>query len=151
MNKILSKAYKLVRNIGLAVHFMDKDIMKKWISIVIRPRLEYAGVLWSPYKKKHVWKLERLLRIETKIVPELGGMTFEERLRLLDLPTLEQKRKRGNLIQVCKLMNGMDVIDNLELLLTDEVTSRSMRGHSKMLRMGRCFKDVKNSAFNKEV
>ncbi|MPC72234.1 hypothetical protein E2C01_066532 [Portunus trituberculatus] len=42
----------------------------------------------------------------------------------------------------------MDVLDNEELLLRDEDTSRSIRCHSKKLRMGRCFKDVKKFSFS---
>ena len=78
-----------------------------------------------------------------KIVPELRGMTYKERLRTLDLPTLEQRRDRGDLIQIYKVMNGMDVVDNEELLLRDEVISRSIRDHTKKLSMGRCFKAIK--------
>ena len=71
VDKIFGETYYLVRNIRLAFHCMDKDMVKKLISTVIRPRLEYAGMVWFPHKKKHVWKLERLQRMATKIVPEL--------------------------------------------------------------------------------
>ena len=40
VDKILGETYNLVRNIGLAFYYMDKDMMKKLISTVIRPRLE---------------------------------------------------------------------------------------------------------------
>ena len=104
---------------------------------MIRPRLEYAGMVWSPLKNKCVCKLERLQRMTTKIVLELGGMTYEEKLRALDLPTLEEKRE-GDLIQEYKLRNGMNVVDNEEMLVRDEVR----RCHKKMSRMGRCFKTL---------
>ena len=78
----------------------------------------------------------------TKIVLELRGMTYKERLRALDLLTLEQKSEMGDLTQVYKLINGMDLVDNEDLLLRDEVISRSRRVYSKEWR-GRCFKDMK--------
>ena len=81
---------------------------------------------------------------EDTVVLELRGMTYEERLRALDPPTLEQRRERGELIQVYKLMNGMNVVDNEELLLSDEVTSINIRDRSKKLRMGRSFMYGKN-------
>ena len=69
-------------------------MINKLVSIVIRPRLEYAGVVWSPHKKNYVWKLERLQRIAMKIeCTRAKGMTYEEKLRGLDLPTLEQRRE----------------------------------------------------------
>ena len=70
-----------------------------------------------------------------------------DRLKVLDVLTLEQIREMGNLLQVYKLMNGMDLVDNEELLPRDKVTSRTISGHSKMLRMGRSFKDVKKFSF----
>ena len=94
IDKMFGETYNLLRNIGLAFHYMDKDMMKKLISTIIRPRLEYAGVVWSPYKKKHVKKLERLQRMATKMVPELAEMTYEERLREMDLITLEKKKRK---------------------------------------------------------
>ena len=55
--------------------------------------LEYAGLVWSPHKKKHALKLKRLQRMARKIVPELIGMMYEERQGALNLSTLEQRRE----------------------------------------------------------
>jgi len=147
INRIFGETYNLIRNIGLAFHYMDKDMMRKLITALIRPRLEYAGVVWSPHKKKHVKKIERLQRMATKMVPELAEMTYEERLRAMDLPSLEQRRERGDLIQVYKLVHGMDVVDNRKLVLREEGDMRTMRSHSRKLRKGRCMKDVKKFSF----
>ena len=100
INKIFRETYNLLKNIGIGFQYMDKEMMKKLISTIIRPRLEYAGVVWTPHKKKHIKKLERLQKMATKMVPELEGMTYEERLQAMNLPTLEQRRERGDLIQL---------------------------------------------------
>ena len=42
------------------------------MTTMIRPKLEYAEVIWFPYKKKHVLKLERIQRIATMMVIELA-------------------------------------------------------------------------------
>ena len=147
IDRMFGETYNLLKNIRLAFHYMDKEMMKKLISTVIRPRLEYAGVVWSPHKKKHIRKLERLQRVATKMVPELTEMTYEERLRAMDIPTLEQRRERGDLIQVYKLVNGMDEVDNNELILKEEIDNRHTRSHSKKLRKGRCLRDVKKYSF----
>ena len=65
----------------------------------------------------------------------------------MDLPTLERRRERGDLIQIFKLMNGMDIVDNEDLLVREEIDRRSMRGHSMKLRKGRCLRDVKKYCF----
>ena len=38
---------------------------------MIRPKLEYAAVVWSPHKKNNIRKLERIQRAATKMLPEL--------------------------------------------------------------------------------
>ena len=70
-------------------------MMKKLIMAMIRPRLEYAAVVWSPYKKKDIQKIERIQRAATKLVPSLRDLSYGERLRRLNLPTLEERRERG--------------------------------------------------------
>ena len=45
-------------------YFLDKD-MRKIITSMIRPKLEYTEVIWLPHKKKHVFELERIQRIAT--------------------------------------------------------------------------------------
>ena len=40
----------MLRNIQMALHFLDKDMMRKNITTMKRPKLEYAKVVW--YKKK---------------------------------------------------------------------------------------------------
>ena len=32
----------------MAFHFLDKDMMRNIITSIIRPKLEYAEVIWSP-------------------------------------------------------------------------------------------------------
>ena len=53
--------------------------------------------MWSPHKKKHVLKLERIQRISTKMGPELKNLTYEERLKEMQLNTLEERRERVDL------------------------------------------------------
>ena len=43
---------------------------------MIRQRLEYAAVVWSPHAKKDIRKLERIQRVATKMVPELSELTY---------------------------------------------------------------------------
>ena len=147
IDRIFGETYNVIKNVGLAFHYMDKEMMKKLLVTVIRPRLEYAQVVWSPYKKKHIKKLERLQRMATKMVPEIRELTYEERLRAMDLPTMEKRRERGDLIQIFKLLNRMDIVDNKDLLMREEIVGRSTRGHSMKLRKGRCLRDVKKYSF----
>ena len=75
---------------------------------MIRTILEYAEVIWSPHKKKHVLKFERIHRIATKMAPELEELTYEERLKEMHLTTLKERRERVDLITIYKLMNNLE-------------------------------------------
>lgn len=58
------------------------------------------------------------------MVPELEELASEESLQEMDLPTLKQRRERGDLITMYKLINKMEVIDNDKLLLREIADAR---------------------------
>ena len=61
---------------------------------MIRPRLEYAAVVQSPNAKRDLRKLERIQRVATKMVPELRELTYQDRLKEMGLPTLQDRREK---------------------------------------------------------
>ena len=95
----------------MAFHFPHKDVMRKTITSMIRPKPEYAEVIWCPHKKYHVLKLKRIQRIVTKIVPEFEVLTYEERLKKMHLTILKERRERRELITIYKLMNNLEETD----------------------------------------
>ena len=111
INKITRETYQLLINIRTAFHYMDEDMMKKLIVTVLWSRMEYAAVVWTPHKKKDIRKIERIQRTATKMVPGLKDLSYEDRLSRMNLPTLEERRERGDLIAVYRGMKGIDKID----------------------------------------
>lgn len=144
INRITGTAYRMVINIRMAFHYMDEVMVKKLIESIIRPQLEYAAVVWAPHKKKHIKKLERIQRAATKMTPSLTDLSYEERLERLGLATLEERRRRGDLITLYKYMKGIEWTDRENLLVKDE---GERRGHGKKLKKTRCRKDVKKYSF----
>ena len=71
-------------------------------------------------------------------------MTYEERLRLLEIPTLEERRERGDLINVYRMVNGMENVDREAFLTLD---TRRTRGHSMKLKKDVCRRDIKKYSF----
>ncbi len=97
----------------MAFSYLDEGMIKKLLISLIRSRLEYVAVVRSPHIKRNIIKLERVQRAVSKMVPELSKSTYEERLRMLEIPTFENRRERerGDLINIYRMINGMENVD----------------------------------------
>lgn len=62
--------------------------------------------------------LKRSQREFTRTLPRLGGIRFRERLGRLGLFALECWRLRGDLIEVYKIMRGIDRVESQNLSST---------------------------------
>lgn len=65
--------YRHLRSIKAACTCPDKDIVKKLMTSLIRPRLECAASVWSPGLMKEIVKLENVQRPATTL-PESETM-----------------------------------------------------------------------------
>ena len=72
---------------------------------IVRPHLEYGNVIWGPFFRGDIIAIENVQRRATKLVPLLKGLTYEERLRALNLP-LAHRRRRGDMIYTNKILTG---------------------------------------------
>ena len=64
--------------------------------------------MWCPHLRKHIKMLENVQIRATKLVDGMKHMDYTERLQKLDLPTLQHRRERGDMIQVWKHFNTYD-------------------------------------------
>ena len=144
VNKVVGEAYGLLNRIKLAFNYMSEEMLVKIIKSMVRPRLEYAAVVWSPHHKKDIQKLEKVQRVATKMIPGLRELTYEERLMRLELPTLRDRRERGDMIMMYKCVRGLERIDKEDFIERDVGRTR---GHRFKLRKGRCKGDVRKYSF----
>ena len=89
----------------------DKHIIVKLYKALVRPKLEYCVQAWRPFLKKDINKLEQVQHRATKIINECKGLSYNERLRVTGLSTLEARRNRGDVIEVYKTITGKNKID----------------------------------------
>ncbi len=129
----------------MAFTYIDEEMVKKIITSFIRPTLEYAAPVWNPNFKKHIEKLEKVQRTATIWVPSLRDHSYEERLNKLQLPTLIERRERGDMIMLYKCIEGMEKTYVKEYVIPCQ---SSLRGHSKKLYKKRLKTDVKRYSFS---
>ena len=75
--------------------------------------------------------VEGVQRRATKIVSGLHDMPYEDRLKELALPSMEYRRKRGDMIQCYKIMKGLVRMEKKELFTM--IPSNNTRGHNQRL------------------
>ena len=63
---------------------------------------------WSPQFRKDIDAIERVQRRATRLVPGLARLSYEERLKETGVYTLERRRLRGDMIEMFKIMKGVD-------------------------------------------
>ena len=91
-------------------HWTPETLKILYVSFV-RPHLEYASSVWSPYQKYDIITLENVQKRATKLVPSLKNFSYEKRLEIIGLTTLQDRRTRGDSIQFFKLKNDFNTID----------------------------------------
>ena len=106
------KANQVLGQIHRSFSCKTKDVMLQIFKVFVRPHLEYAVAAWSPWHKKDIEVLERIQHRATRHMSNVQG-SYPERLQQLGLTTLEERRIRGDAIEVYKYLRGfLDVNKN---------------------------------------
>ena len=101
----VNKANKILGLIRISCSHLDQTSLRHLYTALVRPHLEYGNVAWSPRYLKDSRLLENVQHRATKLVPELRNLPYEERLRMLGLPSLFYRRARGDMIEVYKFLH----------------------------------------------
>ena len=126
-SEVAKTANKLVGFIGRAFENKSEKVILKLYNSLVRPHLEYCVQFWSPYYRKDIEKLERVQRKITKMIPRLRNISYEERLKELNLFSLSKRRMRGDLIEVFKIFKGFDNISAEDYLTVDRSNIKDSR------------------------
>ncbi len=81
----------------------------------------------------------------TRLIPGRARLSDEERLKETGLYTLERRRLRGDMIEMFKIMKGVDKISADELF--NRVDSDRTRGHSLRVKKRRVKTVVRQGSF----
>ncbi|CAG2208621.1 unnamed protein product [Mytilus edulis] len=102
---------------------------------LVRPHVEYGNTIWYPHLKKDINAVEKVQMRATKLIPDIRHLSYEDRLKVLKLPSLTHRRRRGDMIQAFKILKGFEDI-SYERFFT--VISTNTRGHNWKLAKPRC-------------
>ena len=94
----------------------------------VRPHLDYCVQAWRPHYRKDIDKFEKVQRRATRMVEGLGEYSYEDRLRILGLTTLETRFLWADLIEVFKILSGFENLDPDRFFQV--IGDGARRGHS---------------------
>ena len=127
---------------------LDRELLPTVYKHLVRPHLEYENLIWHPRYKIDVKKVEGVQRRATKIIPDLKDKPYQERLKCLKLYSMEYRRRRGDMIQVYKILNEMDRLETSNFFTKRENITR---GHSKKLFKSRFKQEIRRHSFSQRV
>ena len=147
--KAASKANSVLGMISRTISSRSKDIMLNLYKSLVRPHLEYCVQAWRPHYQKDLDLLERVQRRATRMIEGCKAKSYEERLRMLGLTTLETRRLRGDLIETFKIVKNLSHLNKLDFFSFN--SSVNTRGHSLKLYKGRFSLDVGKYSFGNRI
>ena len=116
---------------------------------MVRPHLEYSNVIWGPFYQGDIRSVETIQRRATKLIPELKDLPYVDRMKNLELPSLMYRRRRGDMIQMYKIINGIVRIDKEKLFSPAKVSYT--RGHHGKIFKRHALKTARKNSFSQRV
>ena len=111
----------------------DKEPMIKMFNTYIKSKLEYCSIVWSPEKQTPISELEDIQKIFTKKIDGMEGLNYHERLKQLNMYSLERRRDRYLIIY------GWQQIENIkENVLKLELSGRNSNRSIKQRQTPNC-------------
>ena len=114
IHKARARALGEIARIRRNFSFIDKRAFCVLYNQRVRPHLDYGMTACPPDSAADVKILERVQAKATALVHGLKGLNSEERRKKLGLMTLEERRERGDVIEVYKILKGITKIDPKE-------------------------------------
>jgi len=95
--------------------------------------------------------LERVQKAATDLVPQLRKCSCPARLRKIGIMSLKDRRLRGDMIEVYKLLMGKEQIDYIKQFFRLAENHYGVRGHEKKLSKDRSRLDTRKFFFSQRV
>ena len=98
----VAKANSVLGQIKRAFWTRDQNILLNAYKTYVLPHLDYCCQVWSPGTQKWVKKIEQVQKRALKLIPSLKGKSYNEKLKCLNMLSLENRREMFDLINKYK-------------------------------------------------
>ena len=126
INKIVDDARRVAAWVLSVFSDRSTSTMVTLYKSMIRSKLEYCCPLWNPATIQNIQMLESVQRTFTSKFHDCINMTYWERLKHLDLFSLQRRRERYIIIHMWKILNGHSPNDmNIQFYHNDRLGIRA--------------------------
>jgi len=102
---VTEKTNHIVAIICKTFQHFDKTTPTNLYKTYVRPVIEYGNVIWGPQYIFYQQEVEKVQRRATKLINDLQDRTYDGQLTVLNLPSLQYHRKRGDMIMAYQLLH----------------------------------------------
>ena len=107
INKIINSSKIVMGMLLRSFSIREKEPMIKLFNTYIKSKLEYCCIVWSPVQQTYIAELENIQRIFTSKINGMEGLDYHERLKKLNMYSLERRRDRYFIIYGWQQIEGI--------------------------------------------
>ena len=148
-HKAANRAMSALKLLRIAFGTFTMTSFKPLYTVYVRPHLEYCVQAVGPYMVQDLSALEKVQRRATKLVHGLRHFSYQERLERLQLTSLKDRFKRGDMIETYKIMSGKLNVDYTHWF--ERNPEQITRGHRLKLKVRRAKNQVRGKFFSNRV
>jgi ribonuclease P/MRP protein subunit RPP40 len=121
---VSSKARRLTGLMLRTFSSRRRTVILPMLKAIIRPIVEYATPTWNPCLKKDIAEVEHVQRKVTKCIRGISHLSYDERLRSLDLPKLETRRLYFDMLECFKIVHNLTRSECQSVISLSELRTR---------------------------
>ena len=104
INGIVADGKKIISWVLSVFHERSAKIMLPLYTSFARSKVEYCAPLWNPAKIDDIMKLESIQRTLTAKIADVRHLSYWDRLKTLNLMSLQRRRERYAIIHIYKII-----------------------------------------------
>ena len=124
--------------------------MNKMFNSYLKSKLEYCCIIWSLNKQQFINKIEDIQRIFTRKIDGMEGLDYHERLRKLNMFSLERRRDRYRIIYGWQQIEGIKE-NIMKLRINNNKSNRLINNGSGTKKGIKLFSKMKSKLYDSSL